>query len=192
MTTSVLDALKVALGSVPPTLLDDAAEVANRGSVQLHLPALGRRHWSKLRADDTAAEADVDATAAELDRQQLLEPQHEAVVQSLDAVDWGRLVVIALDMSGWDLRLDGWQQLLKKLSKSNVMRKLVLSDCNIRTNSPRKPKTACWCPAARAAAAASHRPAAMPYQTRTVPHSSAQLRFVSLHPYLLPCAPACS
>lgn len=122
MDQSVRDLLAAKLAKLPPRLSDAAVRVADRGNVQLNLPALLQQHRSSSSStgNDTTAQADTD-----------LQPSHEAVLQLLSTVDWQVLQVTALDVSGWDLQLAGWKQLLGSIRRANAMRKLVLSNCNI-------------------------------------------------------------
>lgn len=126
MDQSVRDLLAAKLAKLPPRLSDAAVRIADRGNVQLNLPALlQQQHRSSTGNDDTAAQADTLA----VDQHQ---PSHEAILQLLSTtVDWQVLQVTALDVSGWDLQLAGWKQLLASIRRANAMRKLVLSNCNI-------------------------------------------------------------
>lgn len=121
MDQSVRDVLAAKLAKLPPRLSDAAVRVADRGNVQLNLPALLQQHRSSTGNDTTAH------TDNTVDQQ----PSHEAVLQLLSTVDWQVLQVTALDVSGWDLQLAGWKQLLGSIRRANAMRKLVLSNCNI-------------------------------------------------------------
>lgn len=55
-------------------------------------------------------------------------------MQVLDLIDWQKLQVTALDLSGWQLGLAGWERLAGKVQQANAMRKLVLSNCDISTD----------------------------------------------------------
>jgi hypothetical protein len=123
MDQTVRDLLAAKLSKLPPRLSAAAVRVADRGNVQLNLPALLQQHLSS--STDTAAAADT------LQQQR---PSHEAVLQLLSTLDWQNLQVTALDVSGWDLQLSGWKQLLGSVRRANAMRKLVLSNCNITGN----------------------------------------------------------
>jgi hypothetical protein len=116
-----------------------------RGNIQLNLPALIKQHLSTTSSkDDTAPETDTDPGLSQ-DQQTLLQPSHADVLRAVqllsEQIRDEAVLISALDLSGWDLGLEGWQQLVKCVMHSNnnkqvhiVLRKVVLRNCCISGN----------------------------------------------------------
>lgn len=140
MAQSASDILAAELAKLPARLQDESVRIKDRGNVQLHLPALLRQHISSTCENDTTAAADTDAgSSKEQQRQRLLQPSQADLKQLISTIDWQKLQVTALDLSRWDLQLQGWKLLLKHISRANAMRKLVLSNCSISGNAGKNP-----------------------------------------------------
>jgi hypothetical protein len=135
MTLSASDILAAELAKLPARLQDESVTIKDRGNVQLNLPALLRQHIFSAGEDNTTATADTDAdTIKQQQRQRLLQPSNSDVKQLISKIDWQKLQVTALDLSRWDLQLQGWKLLAKSISRANAMRKLVLSNCSISSD----------------------------------------------------------
>jgi hypothetical protein len=135
MGSSVQDVLLSRLSELPPVMRDKS--LADRGNIQLNLPALVKQHLSTASSKgDTSPQDDTDPGISQ-DQQNLVKPSHADVLRAAqllsEQIRDQAVCITALDMSGWDLRLKGWQQLLKGV-RNMLLCKVVLQNCCISGN----------------------------------------------------------